>query len=373
MSSFRSIQTANMIVFTLAAFLAYFLTPLLIRLARRFDLLDHPEGIKIHSRPIPFLGGIVIFLSFWGVVFAGLSVAHFLSQAIAQTANARAVLSGVLFLSQKLFWIFVGSAVIIAVGLLDDKYHWSPLQKLLGQIAAVLVLMSQGLSINLAETLGLPGYLLTFVWVILIINAFNFIDSLDGHCVGIAIVSAVMLFWMTQIIHQALTALFLLAFIGALIGFFPYNFKTARIFLGDNGSLFLGYMMAAFTLLCRYYTPKATYATAFIPLLLFGVPIYDTVSVILVRLFRGVPPWNGDRNHFAHRLVKMGMSHRVAVIFSYLIAITTGHIAILLTQVNWFGAVLIGIIFFFMIMIIALLEYYAVRRLRISEKQMSKE
>ena len=348
--------------------MAYLLSPLFVNIARRYNFFDRPAGIKAHAQPTPFIGGVLVFVSFWSVIFAGIFLAHFLAHRRHDLGASLEMLEGIIFLTPKIFWIFVGSAVMLGVGFLDDQEHWTPMQKLSGQVVAVLILMSQGLSINLADALGIPGYIFTFIWVLLIVNAFNFIDSLDGHCTGIAIISAIMLFWITQIIHQTLTAMFLVAFMGALLGFFPKNFKPAKIFLGDNGSLFIGYMMAAFTLLCRYYTPKATYATAFIPVLIFGVPIYDTVSVIAVRLFRGVPPWTGDRNHFAHRLVKMGMGDRAAVVFSYLIAITIGHIAVLLTQVNWFGAILIGIIFFFMITIIALLEYYAARRLRIAEE-----
>jgi UDP-GlcNAc:undecaprenyl-phosphate GlcNAc-1-phosphate transferase len=173
---------------------------------------------------------------------------------------------------------------------------------------------------------------------------------------------------MSQILDQTLLGLFLAAFAGALFGFLPHNFKPAKIFLGDNGSLFIGYMMAAFTLLGRYQIPHGTYATLFIPVLIFCVPIYDTVSVIVVRLSRGINPWEGDRNHFAHRLVKIGMSDKVAVIFSYFIAFTTGHIAVLTTQVNLFGAVLIAIIFISILGVIAFLEYYAAESLRKAER-----
>ncbi|OGW91499.1 MAG: hypothetical protein A3D28_02875 [Omnitrophica bacterium RIFCSPHIGHO2_02_FULL_63_14] len=351
------------IMLAAAAALCYLLTPLFIRAAHRFGLLDYPQELKLHPKPVPFLGGMAVFVSFWTIVFAGIYTSRFfLEHSLVPPSDLHVLLSGIVSVARKIVWIFIGGAAILAVGFFDDKYRWSPLRKLLGQIAASLVLMSQGLTINLVEPLGPLGYLATFVWVLLIINAFNFIDSLDGHCAGIAIVSGMMLLWITQIIDQPFTALFLAAFTGALVGFFPYNFKPARIFLGDNGSLFIGYMMAAFTLLCRYYTPQATYATAFIPVLIFGVPLYDSVSVIAVRLYRGLPPWKGDRNHFAHRLVKMGMSDRVAVAFSFLIAIAIGHLAILLTQVDWFGASLVGIVYFFMIIIIALLEYYAARR-----------
>ena len=343
----------------LAATLSYFLTFLFIQLSRQFDLLDYPAGRKNHKKPTPFLGGLSIFISFWVVVFGGLVAASFVSTTVTHQ---------ILKFSPKLAGIFAGSAIILIVGLLDDKFRWSPLRKLAGQVLAAGILMSLGLTINLIESLGFLGYVGTFLWIILIINAFNFIDSLDGHCTGIALISSIMFFWMTQIMEQQMLALFLITFSGALIGFLPHNFKPAKIFLGDNGSHFIGYMMAAFTLLCRYQAPHSSFAVLFIPVLIFGVPIYDMMSVIIVRLSRGMAPWQGDRNHFAHRLVKIGMSEKVAVIFSYLVAFTIGHVAVLTTQVDLFGVILIGIIFLSIIGVIAFLEFYAAQRIRISDE-----
>ncbi|MBI2094650.1 MAG: undecaprenyl/decaprenyl-phosphate alpha-N-acetylglucosaminyl 1-phosphate transferase [Candidatus Omnitrophica bacterium] len=342
-------------VFCLAIFLSHALSGLFIRLAHRFNLLDYPTSRKRHKRPTPFLGGAAVFLSFWSVVGGGLVAAQVWG-------------ASPFSLIPRVLGIFLGSLVIFGVGLVDDKIGLTPLQKLLGQIVAALILVGFGFSINLVSGLGPFGYLVTFVWILLIINAFNFIDSLDGHCAGIALISAGTLFWITQIVGQPLTGFFIAAFVGALAGFLPRNFRPAKIFLGDNGSLFVGYMLAAFTLLCRYQREGFVDATVFIPVLIFGIPIYDTLSVIAVRLRRGVVPWEGDRNHFAHRLVKMGMSDRVAVIFSYFIAVTLGLSAILTTQVTFFGAALIGLMFLSILGVIAFLEYYAAKRERIIER-----
>ncbi|MBI3316038.1 MAG: undecaprenyl/decaprenyl-phosphate alpha-N-acetylglucosaminyl 1-phosphate transferase, partial [Candidatus Omnitrophica bacterium] len=265
----------------------------------------------------------------------------------------------------KLVGIFCGSLIVLTVGFLDDKYRWSPMQKLLGQMAAALILMKLGLTINLVSELGILGYAITFLWILLIINAFNLVDYLDGHCAGIALVSTVTFFWLTQIIGQAMVGLFLVTFTGALLGFLYYNFKPAKIYLGDNGSLFIGYMMAAFTLLCRYQAPTTTYATIFMPVLMFGIPIYDTVSVAALRLAKGIPPWRGDRNHFAHRLVNIGMSERMAVGVSYFLSMMIGFIAILLTQVGFFGATLIGLLFLSVITMVAFIEYVSSRKMRL--------
>lgn len=358
----------NTIAFFLTALLSYFFTFYLIRASHRFDFLDYPVGIKVHKVPMPFLGGVSIFLSFWFAVFFAIMVAFLMHQKVSDADVVGRVVSGTVSLAPKVAGIFAGGLIIFLVGLFDDKFKWRPGRKLFGQMIATLVLMGLGLAINIFEGLGPLGYLMTFIWILLIINAFNFIDSLDGHCTGIALISALMFFWLTQIITQPIVGFFLITFAGALAGFLPHNFKPAKIFLGDNGSLFIGYMLAAFTLLCSYQVEHATYVTTFIPVLIFAVPIYDTLSVIVVRLARGVVPWQGDRNHFAYRLVKIGMSERVAVIFSYFIATTIGLVAILTTQVGSFGAILIGLIFCCIIGVIAFLEFYTTERIRITEK-----
>ena len=172
-----------------------------------------------------------------------------------------------------------------------------------------------------------------------------------------------------EVAKQAVVGLFVAIFTSALLGFFPYNFKPARCFLGDNGSLFLGYIMSVITLLCRYNGGASSKITPLIPILMFGVPIYDTVSVIVVRLFRGMAPWKGDRNHFAHRLVKLGMDEKAAAISSYFIALTLGLVALLSTQVVTFlGKFLILLIFVAVITIVAILEYYAASRIRMMER-----
>ncbi len=370
MSETFVVAILNLSVFAMAAVICYGITFGLRSVSYRLDLLDYPSERKIHKAPMPFLGGLGLFISFWFVVFTGFLFCVVLGPrlSITQWGHSYQILQGALAIFPKILWIFIGSLIIWSVGILDDKFLWSPIKKLIGQIVAAFILIDLGLTINLVSSLGFLGYLATFIWILLIINAFNFIDSLDGHCAGIAFISCGIFFWITQIIDQTLVGFFLVAFAGSLFGFLPHNFKPAKIFLGDNGSLLIGYMMAAFTLLCRYQSPQTPHLiTVFIPVLVFGVPIYDTLSVVAVRLLRGQAPWKGDRNHFAHRLVKIGMSDKVAVVFSYFIAFTLGHVALLMTQVDWFGVFIIAIIFMSIIGMIAFLEFYIAQRAKISE------
>ncbi|OIO39454.1 MAG: hypothetical protein AUJ72_00755 [Candidatus Omnitrophica bacterium CG1_02_46_14] len=356
------------VVLFCALLLSYFLTYFFIKLSQRFNFIDYPTERKDHHRPVPLLGGVSVFCSFWAVVFLGILVAQFPAREIFAGSSVQRLIDGVVSVYGKILGIFAGGLVILIVGLIDDKADLLPIQKFFGQMVAALILMKMGFTISLFVGTGVLGYTVTFVWILLIMNAFNFIDSLDGHCAGIALIASMMFFWITQIIQQPMVAFFLATFMGALLGFLPHNFKPAKIFLGDNGSLFVGYLMAAFTLLCKYQEYKFSYVTIFIPILIFGVPIYDTVSVVVVRTIRGIPFWKGDRNHFAHRLVKMGMSERAAVIFSYLVQATIGLIALLTTQVTAFGSILIGFVFTGIISLIAFLEYYAARRIQIAER-----
>ncbi len=367
MPSVHSLEILYVAAFAVTGLLTYLLTFAAVRCAAAFNLLDYPGPLKIHRHPIPFLGGTALFIAFWSVVGVGSLASYFLRE-LFHSRRVDLLLWSVYGVRGKILGIFLGSLIILIIGLADDRFRWRPVQKFTGQAVAALILMGLGFTINLVAGLGSFGYVITFIWILMIINAFNFIDSLDGHCTGVALISSLVFFTITQIIGQPMVGLFLVAFAGGLMGFLPHNFKPAKIFLGDNGSLFIGYMMAAFTLLVRYQVPEATYVTLTIPVLVFGVPIYDTLSVITVRLSRGIAPWQGDRNHFAHRMVKLGMTERVAVIFSYFISVTIGLTAILTTQVDFLGAILICLIFLSIIGVIAFLEYYAAERMRVADR-----
>ena len=366
-------QIIYVLAFCGAALISYLLVKPLIKLCRRFDLLDYPEGRKSHPEPMPFMGGAAVFLSFWISIAAIFFMVYFIHQRGVYLNLLSSFLQGVPQAHVRVFWIFIGACVIWSMGFLDDKFFWTPLQKISGEVLAALILWKLGATINLAPQFGWFGDLATFAWILLMINAFNLIDSLDGHCTGVALISSITFYWITQIIHQPGVSFFVALFAGALFGFLPHNYKPAKIFLGDNGSLFIGYMLAAFTLLGRYDNPEVNYATFFVPVMAFGVPIYDTVSVAIARILKGIPPWRGDRNHFAHRLVTIGMDDKIAVTFSYFASITLGIAALLMTQVNLFGAGLVVLLYFSIIAVIAFLEFHAVDTIRRMEGTKSSE
>ena len=359
----------GLVCFLITMAFSFFLAPFFIRAAFHYKLLDIPTERKAHGKPVPYVGGLVLFITFWLVIGVGMLVLIFGNGSFQAGSRLPAFFSHTQYWFREIRAVFFGSLIVLIVGLIDDRYDLNPLVKFMGQCIAAFILLGIGLKVNLVQELGWIGYGVTFVWIVLLINAFNFIDSIDGHCLGIVIISCLIFFSLTLIAEQAVVGLFVLIFLGALLGFFPYNFKPARAFLGDNGSLFLGYIMSVITLLCRYNGGPNSKITPLIPILMFGVPIYDTVSVVVVRVFRGIVPWKGDRNHFAHRLVKLGMGEMAAAVSSYFIALTLGLVALLSTQVTTLlGNFLIALIFISVITIIAILEYYASSRIHMMEQ-----
>lgn len=358
-------------MFAISAALCGLLVPVCIKVAIKQNILDYPTWRKTHKVPTPYLGGTAIFVSFWIVVGLGFLVSYlYLAGMFAGIFGFlepfKGYLQGGLGKLPNVAQIFLGSLVIFLLGLCDDVKSMKALPKFIVQCVAALILVLSGYRIG---AFGLPpilGYLAAFIWTLMLINAFNFIDSLDGHLTGVSIVAGIFFFLITQLLGQPLVSIMLMILLGVLIGFLPYNFYPARVFLGDAGSTFLGYIFAAITLISTYEQPQTTVFTILFPVCVFSVPLYDMISVIIIRIFSKKPIYVGDRNHFAYRLVELGMSERVAVLFSFLVATACGLIALLLYTVNLVGVVLIILIYLCLLAIIAFLEIYVTRRLSLS-------
>ena len=352
-------QYAVLFGMSLAASLIF--TMISIGIARRFNFLDHPGTIKQHGRPVPYLGGAAIFGAFWIVLGFVLLLAPRWGGLWGKVLKG--LVDDQVSYGGSLGHVFAGGLVILVVGLIDDKRALKPHTKFIGMMAGVAIALAGGTSSGVFGGLGWWGHALDFLWVLTLINSFNFIDSIDGHCGGIALIACLILFTISQIIFQPIIAVVTVILAGAILGFLPFNFSKARTFLGDNGSMFLGYTLAVLSLQATYQAGQPQYITPLFPLFVFGVPIYDLMSVVIVRLYRGVAPWKGDRNHFAHRLIQLGMTRQDAALFSYLVAMTTGLIAILSTQVSSLtGHSCILLIYVFILMVISILEFYAVGR-----------
>ncbi len=238
--------------------------------------------------------------------------------------------------------LLIGATVIVIGGIIDDIKELRPKYKLVFQIVAAIILIVFGLKITLVTNplnsggsflnLGLLGIPLTIIWVIGITNAFNLIDGVDGLAAGVGFISSVTLF-IVSIINGRVDAAFLTAILsGAIIGFLPYNFNPASIFMGDTGSQLLGFLLAAISI--DGAIKSATALVIAVPLLALGLPIYDTLFAMIRRKVNGKPIMQGDKGHLHHRLLGLGLTQRQVVLIMYLISAILGGIAIIAMQIS---------------------------------------
>lgn len=287
------------------------LIPLVKRLAWALDLVDRPDAgaHKSHTRPTPYGGGIALFVSTAGLIFA--------ATAWAPAAYDRPPLLVLLLTAGALF----------VLGLVDDRYSLPPLPRFAVQLAAAVLFVAYCPACRLAYFGPLPDAALSVFWLVAMTNAFNFLDNMDGLTAGIG---AIALLGLTIIALSAglpSLALIALALLGATVGFLFYNFPPASVFMGDAGGFFLGFTAAA---LCLWADAAAASPVPLAALTLLSVPAYDQFTVILIRLRRGAAPWHGDHNHISHRLVRLGLSRRGAVVAIYAFTLLTAAPALAL-------------------------------------------
>jgi UDP-GlcNAc:undecaprenyl-phosphate GlcNAc-1-phosphate transferase len=330
--------------------LAAALTEVARRGALRWGVLDHPGERKMQRRPVPLLGGAAIWLTFYAVVAANL-VALAFAPRLGLSWLEEEVLS---FLGTdvklKLLGIGIGGLIIFVLGLIDDMVSLRPEIKLAGQIVAALALVLSGIRLDLfiPDVLVGNGWAVlatgfaTVVWVVLLTNSMNLLDNMDGLCAGISTIAALSFFLCVFPHQEYFLCVLLLVFAGSVAGFLIHNFSPARIYMGDAGAMFCGYVLATVAVLGTFYTSETPSRVAVAaPLLALSVPIFDTASVIVIRWHRGESIMKGDKRHFSHRLLNAGMTQRQAVGFIYLVAAVAGLGAALLPQVGGLGTLII--------------------------------
>lgn len=352
-------------IFSFALALSALLVPVLRKIAIRLSILDHPEARKSHLKPVPLLGGIAIYMSFVLTVIINLGILSFLKanpellaflpEVIAERVAEVEVTYG------RLTGILLGATFIMVLGLIDDIKGLSPGLKLSGQFFAALLLILFGVRL----TLFLPTYpaiLVTIFWVVGITNAFNLLDNMDGLSSGVALIASLIFLVVALLAGQFLMSVILIAFAGTTLGFLRHNFHPATIFMGDAGSMLVGFLLASLTILATFYTEEApTHLPVVMPLLILGVPIFDTASVILIRLKKKLPIFKADKRHLSHRLVNLGMTQPQAVLFIYLLTFCVGIGALLLRDVRWGGALIILLQMLSVFGLIVLLEVVKAR------------
>jgi UDP-GlcNAc:undecaprenyl-phosphate GlcNAc-1-phosphate transferase len=303
---------------------AALLTPLVRKLAHRYGALDHAiSSRKIHGQPVPRLGGIAIVIAFYAPLL-GLLVFQ----------------SGVggLFLNERnlALGLFVGGILIAGLGVYDDLRGAGARKKFLVQFAVAGIMYYLGFRIEaIANPFGEPfqiGWIslpLTLIWVVGVINAMNLIDGLDGLAGGVALVAVFTIFLVSFHRSQPLMILFSAALAGSILGFLFYNFNPASIFMGDTGSMFLGFVLATSSI--RSGQKSSTAVAVLIPIITLGLPILDTLLAMSRRAIRGRPLFRADKEHIHHRLLALGLSHRQAVLVLYGMCICLGGVALVLT------------------------------------------
>ncbi|KPJ58988.1 MAG: hypothetical protein AMJ42_02350 [Deltaproteobacteria bacterium DG_8] len=302
--------------FTLAFLLSLYLTPLVKKAALQFGIIDKPDGkLKQHRAPVAYLGGLAVYLSF------------LISLALTFSFD------------REVLGILLAGTIVVVLGLIDDFGVLSPVVKLLGQCIAILVLIRSGIYIKLEFLPWYVSFPLSFLWLIGITNAFNIIDVMDGLSSGVGLICSLILFVVGIWNESIIIAIMAISLGGSLLGFLYYNFEPAKIYLGDTGSMFIGMMMGALAMI-GHYTSSSNLA-CLAPVIMLGIPIFDTLFVIYIRWSRGMPIIAGSPDHFALRLRKWRLSTKQTVIASYIISAMFGCVALLLMSVSDYEALLI--------------------------------
>jgi len=317
------------------------LVPMARRVALALGILDHPGEHKIHREPKPLLGGVAVFLTLL-LVIGGHLVAL---PALRQYGLVHRVFPQVLVIFDAmglvlptLGVILVGSTIVLLTGLVDDLSgpHFPAWAKLVGEVIAAALVVTAGVRLSLFEAHPWLATGATLIWIVGITNSFNLLDNMDGLATGVALICSVLLWFIAATLGEFYIGLFLSALMGALAGFLVHNFPPARIFLGDAGSLTIGYVISVLAILTssvahKEMVPNEWFGPVMLVLVL-GLPIYDTASVIWIRWREGRPIYRGDRSHLSHRLVELGMTEREAVGTIYLLTFCLGASALLIRE-----------------------------------------
>lgn len=322
---------------------AFLLAIVLVAAARRaalaWGILDYPGERKMHREPKPLLGGVAVFLTLLLVIGGHLALLPLLRQHAFVRHRFPEVLAAfdtVGLVLPTLWVILAGSTIILATGLADDLSgpRFPAWAKLAGQLVAATPVVLAGVRISLLEAHPWLAILVTLFWIVAITNAFNLLDNMDGLATGVALVCSLLLWFITTALGEVYIGFFLSALIGALAGFLLHNFPPARIFLGDAGSLTIGYLIGVITVLASSVAPgekvRNEWFGSFMPVLVLGLPLYDMASVIWIRWREGRPIYRGDRSHLSHRLLELGMTEREAVGTIYVLAFCLGASALFL-------------------------------------------
>ena len=313
------------VVLLVSGLVCTLLTPVAMAVATRVGFFDNPGGHKSHESPVPYLGGVAIVMAFAASVIG--------AAILKPPVSGRDELVVVLLLA-------VGLALI---GLLDDLRNLPPIVRLTVEVLFALQLWRMGTGVQVTGE-SVLDILLTVVWVVGITNAFNLLDNMDGLAAGQAAICAMVIFAVAVANGQVLVAALAVALVGCAVGFLRHNFHPARVYMGDGGALFLGFLIAYLGMKLRF---ESSVSESFlVPVLICSIPVLDTSLVTFSRLSTGRSPFNGGRDHISHRLVHSGMPVPVAVGATYAASAIIGVVCFVVSRVDpvsaWILSLLVG-------------------------------
>jgi len=358
-----------LVIVLASATLCSFIATLAVRtVAIRRGFVDRPGGHKQHDNPVALGGGIavtwcvclpVLFATLASLTAMKWGTPEWIPSVVAQH------LPGVASKATAVFAVLGGAIILHIVGLIDDVKPLGPAVKFTVQ-CLVAGTLAAGFNIRILDMEAVPvplSVLITVIWIVGITNAFNFLDNMDGLSAGVAVISGSIFAAAALRSGQIFVPVVMLILVGALLGFLLFNFQPASIFLGDSGSLVVGYFMAVLIVLTTFYDPSKQLKPAglFLPIVVLAVPLYDVISVSIRRIKAHSSIFTGDRRHFSHRLVERGFSDRAAVLTIYLATAATSLTGILLPRADSPAACLIFAQCLCVVLIIAILEHPPVR------------
>lgn len=348
-------------------------TPIIRRLAPALGLVDHPGHRKVHVSPTPMGGGIAVALGILAPLLPfGLGIT---SGEVGSIWQPLTDAFGDAEQRTQILAVLIGGCVLFAVGLADDRWNLSWKMRLGLQLAVAVGVTAAGVRATVFVAQPWIGFGVTVLWILILTNALNFLDNMDGLSAGIGVIASLMsvgiLLLMVRQPHW-LVAFALLSLGGSLSGFLVWNRPPASIFMGDSGSNLIGFLLATLTVCGTFYERSGSRHVILAPLCILAVPLYDFVSVILIRLKEGRSPFHGDKSHFSHRLVELGLRPAHAVLTIHLATLMTGLGALLLYKVqDWTGAFLIIALICCILSVVAILE--TVGRRSLSHQQVTAE
>lgn len=348
------------LAFAFSLVIAGFMTPPVKRFAEKVGAIDIPkDDRRVHNHPIPRMGGLAIFMGFT------LSLLIFVP------------------MNMKVAGMLIGAVIIVLMGAVDDIVNLNPWIKLAGQVLAAVAAIRCGLVFDEISNpnifadatyieIGKLSIPLTVLWIIGCTNAVNLIDGLDGLACGVSAISSLTMFVVSLIVSEPIVSLILAALTGACLGFIPYNTNPAKIFMGDVGSQFLGFVLSTASIMGMFKLHAII--TFLVPLMALAVPLADTVFAFFRRILRGQSPFKADKGHFHHRLLALGLSQKQAVAVLYGISTILGLFAVLMAGHSMLLKVLcIAVIFVICLGIWIILEYRNPRKARARELKKQEE